>query len=202
MSAIKIKLTRETVTSPTGEILYRIKAIEDIPARGVKKGDKGGFIASLEVKGNARVSGNAWVSGNALVYGNARVSDNARVSGNARVTGNAQVFGDALVSGNAQVYGDAQVYGNAQVSGNAWVSGDAQVSGDVIVDSLAAILVIIVAVKYSVTITREHVQVGCQLFKRSEIKSMNKAKAKKLGLEPEFYDAYIGMIKAGMKLVK
>ena len=178
MSAIKIKLTRETVTSPTGEILYRIKAIEDIPARGVKKGDKGGFIASLEVKGNARVSGNAWVSGNA------------------------QVFGDALVSGNAQVYGDAQVYGNAQVSGNAWVSGDAQVSGDVIVDSLAAILVIIVAVKYSVTITREHVQVGCQLFKRSEIKSMNKAKAKKLGLEPEFYDAYIGMIKAGMKLVK
>ena len=172
MNNIKIKLTSETVTSATGEILYRIEAIEDIPAAGIKKGDKGGFIASLEVKGNARISGNAWV------------------------------FGDALVSGNAQVYGDAQVYGNAQVSGNAWVSGDAQVSGDVIVDSLAAILVIIVAVKYSVTITREHVQVGCQLFKRSEIKSMNKAKAKKLGLEPEFYDAYIGMIKAGMKLVK
>ena len=178
MNNIKIKLTSETVTSATGEILYRIEAIEDIPAAGIKKGDKGGFIASLEVKGNARISGNAWV------YGDAQVSDNARVSGNARVCS------------------DAQVYGNAQVSGNALVSGNAQVSGNAIVDSLSAILVVVVAMKYSITITRKHVQVGCTLFKRSEVKTMTKTKAKNLGLDPKFYEGYMGIIKAGMKLVK
>ena len=154
MNNIKIKLTSETVTSATGEILYRIEAIEDIPAAGIKKGDKGGFIASLEVKGNARISGNARVSG------------------------------------------------DAQVSGNARVSGNAQVSGNAIVDSLSAILTIQVSMKYSITVTRKHVQVGCQLFKRSEVKTMTKAKAEKLGLDSKFYEGYMGMIKSAMKLVK
>lgn len=66
-NGIKIKLTKETRIAPNGETLYRIQAIEDIPSKYIKKGDKGGWIASLEVDGVARVSGNAWVSDNACV---------------------------------------------------------------------------------------------------------------------------------------
>jgi carbonic anhydrase/acetyltransferase-like protein (isoleucine patch superfamily) len=147
----KFKLTAE-VKEFFGIELFRIEALIDIPAIGVRKGDKGGWVekeANLSqvsgdawvsgnawVYGDARVYGNAWVSGNAWVYGDARVYGNAWVYGNARVYGNAWVSGDAWVSGNAWVYGDARVYGNAWVSGNArvygnaWVYGNARVSGD------------------------------------------------------------------------
>ncbi|NCU39127.1 polymer-forming cytoskeletal protein [Candidatus Saccharibacteria bacterium] len=125
MSELTFKLTTESMVNNFGVTLYRIEALVDIKARGVKKGDKGGWVESERLSnGDARVSGNAWVYGDAWVYGN------AQVSGNAQVYGNAWVYGDAQVSGDAWVYGDAQVYGNAQVSGDAWVSGDAQVYGN------------------------------------------------------------------------
>ena len=111
MADIKFKLTSESIINGQGIKLFRIEAIVDIKTRGVKKGDKGGFVESTHLSsGNARVSGNAWVSGNAMVYGD------AMVYGNARVYGNAEVYG------NAMVYGDAMVYGNARVSGNACLS--------------------------------------------------------------------------------
>ena len=131
------EFTGEEKVNHHGVTVRRIRATRDIPNAGVKKGDKGGWIESVELKdGNARVSGNAWVYGNAQVYGNARVYGNAQVSGNARVfgnawvSGNAQVFGNAWVYGNARVSGNAWVYGNAQVYGNAWVYGNAQVYGN------------------------------------------------------------------------
>ena len=106
---IKFELTDTTITH-WGVTLYQIRATEDIPHRGIRKGDLGGYVSSTHLpSGAARVSGNAWVSGNAQVFGNARVS------------GDAQVFGKAWVSGGAQVSG------NAQVSGKAWVSGDAEI---------------------------------------------------------------------------
>jgi len=90
----KFKLTDEYKINAFGVKLFRIEATVDIEARGVKKGDKGGFVEKEDnLTGNAwvydndRVSGNAWVSDNAWVYGNAWVYDNARVSGNARVYG-------------------------------------------------------------------------------------------------------------------
>ncbi len=107
----KFKLTAETRINAFGVKLFRIEATCDIKSRNVKKGDKGGWLDTKEVSGNARVSGDAWVSGNAQVYGN------ARVYGNAQVSGNAQVYGNARVSGNAQVYGNARVYGNALDTG-------------------------------------------------------------------------------------
>lgn len=151
---LTFKLTSETKISGTGETLYRIEAIQDIPAIGVKKGDKGGFVSSETVDGYARVSGNAQVSGN------------------------------------------ARVYGNAQVYGNAWVSGPVHV------DALGAIIVLVVVLKYSVTVTRKHVQIGCQLFKRSEILKITKEQAVEKGFPAELYDGYCQMIKGAMKLVK
>ncbi len=116
MQAIKFELTSETTVNAWGVTLFRIKATVDIRARGVKKGELGGWVESTHLdNGDARVSGNAWVYGDARVSGDAQVYGDAQVSGNAQVYGNAQVSGDAHVSGDAQVYGDARVYGDALV---------------------------------------------------------------------------------------
>ena len=97
----KFELT-DTTIAHWGVTLYQIRATEDIPRHGVRKGDLGGYVSSTHLP-----SGAARVSGNARVFGNAQVSGDARVSGNARV------FGDAQVAGDARVFGDAQVAGNA-----------------------------------------------------------------------------------------
>lgn len=114
MQEIKFKLTSESITNVFGVKLFRIEATCDIPSRGVKKGDKGGFVESTHLRnGNARIAGDAWVYDEAEVYGN------ARVFGNARVYGNAEVFENAEVSGNAEVCGNASVSGaslNAKAS--------------------------------------------------------------------------------------
>ena len=87
------ELTDNTKVNAFGVTLYQIRATRDIPARGVRKGDLGGWIESAELSyGVARVSGNAWVYGNAEVYGNARVYGNAEVSGSARVSGPSDYF--------------------------------------------------------------------------------------------------------------
>ena len=124
----KFELTDETVIAGDGAVLYRIRAVEDIPFHGVRKGDLGGFVEKVE-----NLSGNAWVYGNALVYGDAWVSGDALVSGDARVFGNARVYGTAQVYGTARVYNTARVYGNALVSGEARVYGEAWVFGDALV---------------------------------------------------------------------
>ena len=129
---MKYELTNET--HPDHPTLYRIRALRDIPERGVKSGDLGGWVES---EGNLSHECAAWVSGDARVFGTAQVSGNARVYGDAsvyghaRVADNASVYGNARVYGGARVYGDASVYGNdAQVYGGAWVHGDARVFGD------------------------------------------------------------------------
>ena len=67
---VKFELTNETLTR-FGITLHRIRATEDIPSRGVRKGDLGGFVESTHLpSGNARVSGNAEVYGKAWVSGN------------------------------------------------------------------------------------------------------------------------------------
>lgn len=102
----------DTVTTPDGRKLYRIKALAPIAAHGVNRGDLGGYIES---EANLSVDDWAWVAGNAWIYGNAQVYDYAHVYGNA------QVHGNAWVSNYAHVYGNAWVFGNAWVSGTALV---------------------------------------------------------------------------------
>ena len=68
-------LQDDTVTTPSGETLYRIKALVAIGLL-VSPGELGGYVEStqnLDIYGNAWVAGNAWVSGNARVFGNARM---------------------------------------------------------------------------------------------------------------------------------
>ena len=61
---MKYELTNET--HPNRPDLQRIRALRDIPERGVKSGDLGGWVESesnLSQHGTAWVSDNAWVSG-------------------------------------------------------------------------------------------------------------------------------------------
>ena len=105
---MKYELTDDTI-SLYGHTLHRIKALKDIPSRGVRIGDLGGYVESVN---NLSQDGNAWVYGSAQVFGNAYVY------------GNAQVYDIAWVFGNARVYGDARMNGCARVFGYTRVSGD------------------------------------------------------------------------------
>ena len=116
----KYELVESSKIISRNVILYRIKALVDIP-NIVKAGELGGYIESEK---NLSHEGNCWVGDDAYIY------ENAKVYGNATVYGNAQVYGDAYIYENAQVFGNAKVYGDAQVSGNAKVYGDARVYGD------------------------------------------------------------------------
>ncbi|MGL6226078.1 MAG: hypothetical protein ACRC10_05550 [Thermoguttaceae bacterium] len=112
-----------------GRIVYRVVASKSFGT--VKKGQKGGFLQSMEnldqygncwVAGNAVVAGNATVTGNAIVGKNAFVDDYGKVADNAYVGGQAQLLGDCFVCENAKVGGFTILDEAAEVSGNARVN--------------------------------------------------------------------------------
>ena len=98
---IHLSYTRITdIAHPYNPTLHRIKALIDIPGRGVKAGDLGGYIQSednLSQNGDCWVDGNGSVFDNGRVTGNGKVTDNGWVDGNGKVTGNGKAFGDAVI---------------------------------------------------------------------------------------------------------
>lgn len=125
----KYELTDRT-TVLGGRTLHRIRALKDIPEKGVEKGDYGGYIESED---NLFIYGTAWVADSAAVYGKAEVDGSATVSDNAKVYGSARLFDRAKVYGRARVSGSSRIFGNARVFGDAWVYGSACVlSGSVV----------------------------------------------------------------------
>ena len=121
----KYELTSSVIIIEDGKVLYRIKALVDIPYHGVKIGDLGGFVEKEE---NLSHDGDAWISNNAFVFENACIYDNACVSGDAHIFGNARIFGNAWVGDNACIFGSTWIHGNSCISGNAWISGYVSVS--------------------------------------------------------------------------
>jgi|SRR5579859_2666753 len=83
-----------------------------------------------------------------------------------------------------------------------WVSGDARVCGDAHIDSASAIIVLCIAIKYSVTVTRKYLFIGCKMFKREKAVKFTSKDAAKLGLPKQYFQAYKMMILGAMKLVK
>jgi len=181
----KYEFTGETQVV-VGRTLRRIRAVRSFG--NVEAGDLGGWIekednlsyyedcwvydaacvyGNARVCGNAQVWGNALVCGNAQVWGNALVCDNAQVYGKARVCDNAQVYGNARVYSKARVYDNAQVYGNARVYSKARVYGNAQVSCNAVC-SISPIVV--TGLRYTVTITDKHIQIGCQQYTASKLR--------------------------------
>lgn len=162
----KYELTQERLGN-----LYRIRALKDFG--NVKAGDLGGWIESeknLSQDGNCWVYCNARVYGDALIYSNARICGNVLVYGNARVYDNARVCGDAWIYGNARICGDALVYDKARVGGNARAGGNVRICGDAICSKSP---INIIGLKYNVTITDNHVKIGCKQFTLNDALKLN-----------------------------
>ena len=120
-------VNEDTITSPTGVILTRIRALVDIYSHGVKVGNLGGY---LESGNNLSQHGTAWVDKGAHVFGSSLVSGHVFITDNARIYGDAHVFGDARVYGNARVYDNSKVFGHAMVYGEAKINGETKVYGE------------------------------------------------------------------------
>ena len=149
----KFELTDDIIQKPGGtrrEMLYRIRALIDIPNKGVKAGDLGGYVereSNLCHDDSSWIGGDAHVCENAKVYGNALVTDRARITKNAKIYGDsivrddaeitglcevydrAKVYGRAIMQGATKVYGSALIYGNAALSGETQVLGNTRVFG-------------------------------------------------------------------------
>jgi NDP-sugar pyrophosphorylase family protein len=128
----KFEPAGETMTAASGRVLYRIRALIDIPRHGVKVGDVGGWV---EREDNLSHEGEAWVGGNAQVYKDAHVSGRAHVYDDVQIAGKARVYGLAVVFGNVQIAGRARIYGRAVVFGNVQIVGRARLSGFAVVAS-------------------------------------------------------------------
>ncbi|MDL9938708.1 hypothetical protein QSJ18_18330 [Gordonia sp. ABSL1-1] len=148
------KLTDETQEF-RGRTLHRIEASVDLPHHGVRKGDRGGWVESVD-----NLTGNGWVSGNGLVTGNGWVSGNGLVTGNGWVSGNGLVTDYGRVSGFGQVSDHGQVFGFGQVSDHGQVFGYGQVSGDGLIEDPQDILTIGPIGSESVTITLHRTTTG------------------------------------------
>ena len=138
--------------------LFRIIALRDFS--NVKKGERGGLIQSednLSHEGDCWVYNDAVISGNAQISGKARVFGNAVISGNAWIYGRARVFGNAWVCGRARVFGNAWVHGDAELTGNTWATKEVITFGN--------------AFCYKITVSNNHIKIGCKQFLKSEWKN-------------------------------
>ena len=108
----------------------------------VKKGERGGLIQSED---NLSHEGDCWVYNDAVI------------SGNARVYGRARVFGNAWVCGRARVFGNAVISGNAELTGNTWATKEVITFGN--------------AFCYKITVSNNHIKIGCKQFLKSEWKN-------------------------------
>lgn len=184
------KLREDLSIEVEGRTLYRIEALTDIPSKGVKKGDIGGWIEKLDnlhdtawvyddatVYKNARVYGNAEVRCNALVADDATVYDNAIISGDAKVRDNAKVYENAAVYFSARVWENAEIYGYARVYDSAIVGGNAIVCGHTTVNGNSNVYKGIIEFpydcknimgeKYNITIMPKYIQIAYYLYAKN-----------------------------------
>lgn len=106
--------------------LFRIQALVDIPAHGVKAGDLGGYVERERCLSHR---GDSWVGGDARVFSQARVRDDALVTDNARIAYRAVVEDGAKVGGNSKISQWASVGGHAEVTGNSSLSWHSRAEG-------------------------------------------------------------------------
>ena len=84
------------------------------------------------------------------------------------------LYGDAWVSCDAKVYGDAKV------SEDALVSGDAEVYGDTIEKENDLINITSNAGSYNITITPNHIKIGCQYHSKTAWFKITENKIRKM----------------------
>lgn len=127
--------------------MYQITALKDIPSKGVKAGDLGGYVSNsntLSQEGDCWISKNSKVYGNVIVRGNAHINEaiiscctlpemrlrgfSVIVNDNAVISNNAFICRDdngaTQISGNAIIKNSAILYNVAIVKDNAIIDGD------------------------------------------------------------------------------
>ncbi|MFN7112919.1 MAG: hypothetical protein ACK4PK_01000 [Alphaproteobacteria bacterium] len=106
--------------------LFRIQALVDIPAHGVKAGDLGGYIERERCLSHR---GDCWIGGEARAFGQTRVRDDALVTDNARLQQRAVVEENAKVGGYSRVTQWSSVGGAAEVRGHSNLSWHSRAEG-------------------------------------------------------------------------
>ena len=133
----KYELTSETKVMPSGETVYRIRALRsfDTTHKPVQAGDLGGWVAS---EANLSHEGNCWLfdeatgyqnskrTGDSVGYDRSQQSDNSRQFGNSQQYGNSRQYGYSRQSGHSQQSGNSQQYGNSWQCANSCQYGDNQ----------------------------------------------------------------------------
>lgn len=127
------ELTEET-RNVEGRIVYRVRALVDLPHHNVKAGDLGGFV-----EGEHNLHDEAWVADNAIVCDNAALHRRSRAENYALVMGDASAWGAALIKDHATVNDFALVNQDATVSDYARVSEFARVLWEAKVGGHAAL---------------------------------------------------------------
>ena len=122
--------------SQEGMLLHRIRALKDIPAAGVKKGDFGGYVLGEK---NLSHQGDCWIGEEAAAFRDAIVCENAVVCGNAVIADRAVAAGEAWVDGDSRLEGRAVVVDQAVISGHAVVTDNGLVCMDGYVTDFACL---------------------------------------------------------------
>lgn len=182
--------------------LYRIQRVSN--------GEIGGYVESEK---NLSQDDDSWISDNAKVYDNAKVFDKANVSGDAWIYGNSKIYEKARISGsvqirdNAKIYGNAWVYGNAKISNDTEISGDSRITGHSTVSHDAKVerkkeCINIIGLPFNITITKNHIEIGCIQKEHSEWLNTIKSEAKKRGFEEKEYEMLSIVLKQLTNYVK
>jgi carbonic anhydrase/acetyltransferase-like protein (isoleucine patch superfamily) len=133
-------LPRETINPHhsgfTPRQAHRIRALQDIPKHGVKRGDIGGYVTDEKILSH---EGACWIGENAQVLHYVKVTDDAYIGGSALV---ASVFVEdgITISGNVHISDEAKVYTSFKkskrdlptpmvISDNVRITGEAEVFG-------------------------------------------------------------------------
>lgn len=135
--------------------VYRIKALRNIPERGVKKGDLGGYVSSADTLSH---EGTCWIGPQARALGKVRVRDDAYLGGTAealcdfansmiliqdsvKITDSASVCISrdknstdepkiiSRISGNVEIGDRAQIYNAKEIFGEVSIFDDATILG-------------------------------------------------------------------------
>lgn len=132
---------------PGGSVaMHRIQALRDIPEKGVRKGDVGGYVSNGNILSH---EGSCWIAHNAQAIMNVRIKEDAYLGGNAIVVSRyndlfIQIYGNVQIIEYAQVrirsnppsgkrgtsiYGNTMIYGNATISEAEKISGNVKIYG-------------------------------------------------------------------------
>jgi len=115
-----------------------------------------------------------------------------------KTTGCYHKNGGGFVEETAQVRITAYIGENAKVSGNAIVSGNAEVSGNA---KATSIVYTLISSFYNITITDNHVRIGCEQWAQKKALQITATQAqKKYKVDPKIYEIIKAIITNLVKL--